>query len=106
MLWKKIIVKGSITNILYINTKILKLVVSWSAYPDYSVLVHPWNVEKMVSLKSFRLSVETLSRFSRLSWFNWVWNKDFTSFVLEKNLWTQDKLDSYAEKNHTKSHML
>ena len=56
---------------------------------------------KIVSWKpSFGLSVETWSRFSRLVCFNWVRNEVFTSFILEKTLWINDKLDVLMhEKN-------
>ena len=48
---------------------------------------------RTVSLKPFGLSVEIWSWFSRLASFYWVCNEDFTSFILETNLWTHDKLD-------------
>ena len=40
-------IKGNLTTkyILHINTKLLELVVSSFAYPDYSVLIHPQNIE-------------------------------------------------------------
>ena len=44
-------------------------------------------------IKPFGLSVKIWSWFFRLVYFNWVHDKVFTSFLLEKNLWTYDKLD-------------
>ena len=41
---------------------------------------------------SFGLSVKIWGQFSSLVCFNWVHNKIFTSFILEKPLWTCHKL--------------
>ena len=57
--------------------------------------------QKTVSIKSsFWLSAEMWSRFSRLVCFNSVRHKNFTSFVLEKNLWIYDKLDILMHENN------
>ena len=62
----------------------MELVVNLFGYLDYSVLIHPKNVEKQYHLPSFGLSVEIWSGFSRLVCSNWVDNKIFTSLNLEK----------------------
>lgn len=56
---------------------------------------------KTVWLKPFfGLSIKIWSRFSRLVFFNWVCNKVFTSFILEKNFWIHDRLNVFMhEKN-------
>ena len=56
---------------------------------------------KTVSLKpSFGLSVERWSWLSRLVCFNWLPPEVFTSFPLEKNLWTYDKPDIVMHENN------
>ena len=55
----------------------------------------------ILSLKpSFGLSIEIWSGFSRLVCFNWVVNEVFTSFMIEENLWTHDKLDVLMRGNN------
>ena len=50
---------------------------------------------------SFGLSVEIWSGFSRLVCFKWLVNEVFTSFIIEKNLWTHDKLEVLMHEDNT-----
>ena len=66
--------------------------------PNFNSSTECW---KTVLLKcSFGLSVETLSWFSRLVSFDYIGKEVFTSFISEKNLWTNDKIDVLMYKKN------
>ena len=100
MLWKKINGKGNIT-MKYIkykhkNTGTSCKSIGISRLQCFGSSTKYW---KTVLKPSFELSVK-INRFSRLVCFNWVCNKFFTSLILEKNLWTFDKLDVLKHKKY------
>ena len=66
--------------------------------PNFNSSTEWW--ETVLLKCSFGLSVETLSWFSRLVSFDYIGKDILTSFILEKNLWTNDKIDVLMYKKN------
>ena len=76
---------------LNINTKILELVVvSPLSYLDYSLLVHPQNIEKQYH---WNMLLHVLLKWDVSFPLLWVCKEVLTSSILEMKFWTHDKLD-------------